>query len=403
MNGQRIYQGSPQGDVTGVTVGTGITGGGTSGTVTVSLDQAVVPTWTGTHTWARTAVTTGSPNLLVVTGPADTTLTASVEAIDIKLNLARTVQFATGALTTQRAMYLAGPTYAFVGASTITTAVTLDVDPPVAGTNATITTNLAIRATGIIQGASTSGPAFFSVTGASSANGGIHFYNAGSLVGKLHHSSSGDMTLVGLSGTALFLQGNKNASSTVANCIVYVATAAGAALASGICFDVQNAGTSALRVKWDGQTIITQAVNTSGSPTLVTVTGAAHTTLTASVEATDVSFNLARTVQFATGALTTQRAVQVLAPTYGFVGASTITNAATLYIDAAPTAGTNATITNKYSLWIDAGLPRIDSVTANGTTACVLTATSGPAAANTAVQEWLTIDINGVQRFIPVW
>lgn len=104
----------------------------------------------------------------------------------------------------------------------------------------------------------------------------------------------------------------------------------------------------------------TQTVATTGSPTAHTVTGAAHTTLTASTEATDILWDLARTVQFSTGALTNQRAVRILAPTYSFVGASTITNAATVYISGAPTAGTNATITNNYALWVDAGEVRID-------------------------------------------
>ncbi len=100
---------------------------------------------------------------------------------------------------------------------------------------------------------------------------------------------------------------------------------------------------------------VNQAVNTSGSPTALLVAGGAHTTLTASTEATDINFNLARTVQFAAGALPTQRAFLVQAPTYGFVGASTITNAATMEISGAPIAGTNATITNAYGLRILAG------------------------------------------------
>lgn len=97
---------------------------------------------------------------------------------------------------------------------------------------------------------------------------------------------------------------------------------------------------------------ITQVVATTGSPTAFTVTGAAHTTLTLSTEATDVNFNLARTVQFATGALTTQRAVRIQAPTYAFVGASTITNATTLELSP-PVAGTNATITNTSALVVN--------------------------------------------------
>lgn len=99
-------------------------------------------------------------------------------------------------------------------------------------------------------------------------------------------------------------------------------------------------------------THIVQPVSTSGSPTALLVAGGAHTTLTASTEATDINFNLARTVQFATGALTTQRAMRIQAPTYGFVGASTLTDASTVEIGGVPVEGTNATITNAYGLKI---------------------------------------------------
>ena len=103
-----------------------------------------------------------------------------------------------------------------------------------------------------------------------------------------------------------------------------------------------------------GLTIAPAAVAT-GTPSLLTVTGPADTTLTASTEATDVNFNLARTVQFATGAITNQRAVRFQAPTYGFVGASTITNAATVSISGPPVAGTNATLTNTAALIVESG------------------------------------------------
>ncbi len=103
-----------------------------------------------------------------------------------------------------------------------------------------------------------------------------------------------------------------------------------------------------------------QIAQNTGSPTYWSYTAAAHTTLDALTEAIDINFNLARTVQFATGALTTQRAYLIQAPTYAFVGASTLTNAATLAISAAPTAGTNATITNTYAFWVQAGAARFD-------------------------------------------
>jgi hypothetical protein len=40
---------------------------------------------------------------------------------------------------------------------------------------------------------------------------------------------------------------------------------------------------------------------------------------------------------------------------------------------------------------------------ANDTTACVLTPASGPAGAQTDVQEWLRVKIGGAVRFIPMW
>lgn len=104
-----------------------------------------------------------------------------------------------------------------------------------------------------------------------------------------------------------------------------------------------------------GNFTLAPTASTSGSPSLLTVTGPAHTTLTASTEAIDLNFNLARTVQFAAGAITTQRAVVFQAPTYSFTSASTITTAATVAITGPPTAGTNATITNPYALWVQAG------------------------------------------------
>jgi hypothetical protein len=98
-----------------------------------------------------------------------------------------------------------------------------------------------------------------------------------------------------------------------------------------------------------------QPVNTSGSPRALRVTGAAHTTLTASVEAPDAELVLARTVQFSTGALAAQRAVKISAPTYGFVAASTVSDAATVAISGAPVVGTNATFTRAAALWLESG------------------------------------------------
>ena len=104
-----------------------------------------------------------------------------------------------------------------------------------------------------------------------------------------------------------------------------------------------------------GNLTVTQPVFTSGSPTGLTFTGGAHTTLAAGTQAIDINFNLARTVQFATGALANQSAINISAPTYGFVGASTLTTAELLTLSGFPQAGTNATITNERILHIASG------------------------------------------------
>lgn len=100
---------------------------------------------------------------------------------------------------------------------------------------------------------------------------------------------------------------------------------------------------------------VVQPINTAGSPTALRVTGGAHTTLAAGAEAQDIAFALARTVQFATGAIAAQRAMRITAPTYAFVAASTISDAATFAISGAPAAGANATFTRAAALWVESG------------------------------------------------
>jgi hypothetical protein len=92
--------------------------------------------------------------------------------------------------------------------------------------------------------------------------------------------------------------------------------------------------------------------------------------------------------------------IDVKTPTITSGSALTVSVAATMRIAAAPVAAGSTTITKAYSLWIDSGLPRIDSTTANGSVATTL-GSVGPVGSNTTVQEWLTIDIQGTTRFIP--
>lgn len=106
------------------------------------------------------------------------------------------------------------------------------------------------------------------------------------------------------------------------------------------------AGAARMTIDATGDFTLTQGISTTGSPIGFRFNGGAHTALTASAEANDVYYDLSRTVQFSTGALTTQRAYFIDNPTYGFVGASTLTNPVTFEIGSAPAAGTNATFTS---------------------------------------------------------
>ena len=67
-------------------------------------------------------------------------------------------------------------------------------------------------------------------------------------------------------------------------------------------------------------------------------------------------------IQHVSGALATQRDCVITTRTHSFTAASTITDAATFAIMGAPIAGTNATITNAYSLWSQAGKIRFQGL-----------------------------------------
>jgi hypothetical protein len=128
-----------------------------------------------------------------------------------------------------------------------------------------------------------------------------------------------------------------------------------------------NAPAEVFRFTGYGAMINIARVAASGSIPLLTLTAGAHTGQTASTELNDVKFDLSPVLQFAAGAMATLRSFYIRARTYAFVSASTITNAATLTIEKAPVAGTNATITNTYPFWVQAGTSRFDGgVTVGG-------------------------------------
>ena len=117
----------------------------TSSTTRASVDA------TGDWVFTQGISTSGSPTFSLWTSAAHTTLAASTEAITANFDFSATVQFATGALATQRSVLIQGQTIAFVAASTVTTATTLEVEPPALGANATFTNVFAARFTGNVE------------------------------------------------------------------------------------------------------------------------------------------------------------------------------------------------------------------------------------------------------------
>ena len=88
----------------------------------------------------------GGPTGFSFVGGTHTGLPDTTEFSAVYFDLSGTVQWETGTIATQRAFYIFRPEYAFVGASTITKAVTFAISgSPVAGTNATITTSLSFE------------------------------------------------------------------------------------------------------------------------------------------------------------------------------------------------------------------------------------------------------------------
>jgi hypothetical protein len=143
-------------------------------------------------------------------------------------------------------------------------------------------------------------------------------------------------------------------------------------------------------------------VATSGAAIFFRLTPEAATGQTLSTEINGFAYDTF-TRQWATGALATQREFVVSAPTYAFVGASTITTAATLYVSGAPIAGANATITTAHAAWFGAKI-RVDAAVALGGGGAPTFGTiggTGPAAA--AQNEWIEIHTQNGKRFVPAW
>lgn len=141
-------------------------------------------------------------------------------------------------------------------------------------------------------------------------------------------------------------------------------TATGRLATTGTSITLRTAGNTDVGVfrEYGSLSFEGAVLSTSGVPKAwLDFTGTQNNTgITASTEYNAFWYNPPRTYTWATGAITNQRFFYMRAPTIAFSGTSTVTTAATLAISGAPVAGTNATITNPYALWVGSGTSQFD-------------------------------------------
>lgn len=183
---------------------------------------------------------------------------------------------------------------------------------------------------------------------AASGNGGYIHINAGDASGG-----------TGTGGSIVLTAGGAGSTSGNAGDIQFFAGLVGSSGNAGTFYFEADDGTGTNK-NGGGFGVFLGAPTGSGTRGLFYVAGS-------SVTGVSVEQVLAQFKSFSMGVssgstIANQRTFQFLAPTINGVaggGTETVTNGATVYIDAAPS-GANITITNAYSLWVDAGIARFD-------------------------------------------
>lgn len=212
------------------------------------------------------------------------------------------------------------------------------------------------------------------------------------------NTTTGGLTIDGVSNAnaiGLILRGIQGSASPTTPALAVRAyksdgaTGFAALAASETMFEVQNNTTARFTVQGTGNVTIAAGVASGAVGTTLRINAAAHTAMTASTEHNELFMNVG-SMQWATGALTTQRFSHFTQPTLTFVGASTVTDAATVGIAGAPVQGTNATLTNTHGLLIQAGAVS----TAGSAYGLTVNAPTG-ASANYAAQFIGAVFING--------
>ena len=190
----------------------------------------------------------------------------------------------------------------------------------------------------------------------------------------------GAQTILNITGTFFPSLGSGSASYTALNAFYTISQGVATGTITGLLLnaietnvhgthnfiDCQISSQRRFTVGRLGGLTIAQSAADGIVPTVLSITAAAHTNITASTVDPDVLFNLSATKQWATGNIATQIDFSILARTYAFVGASTVTTAATLAISGAPIPGANAIITNPSALLVQSGATILNGVVAIG-------------------------------------
>jgi hypothetical protein len=149
-----------------------------------------------------------------------------------------------------------------------------------------------------------------------------------------NYTASGNNLDISVAGTMAFGTGNTNATSmTFGN-----ASATGPVLFNG------------------GRLRFQQRAQSGAGLNALSIIGGGSTALTAATEYSAVNYQLNQTWEFAAGTVATERFYLIQAPTLtGASATATFTNAATLALSGPPVAGTNASITSPWALWLQTG------------------------------------------------
>lgn len=330
------------GDITGVTAGAGLSGGGASGSVTLTLDLTAADAWTAAHTWSTTTV------------PITSTITDASAAT--QLEAARFRHLSSVTATAGNGVYIS-----------------------LWATNATPAAAEVARLT-VVSSVITAGSERGVLIG-STANAGVMTPAFWSSLGDFYASASLSLGSLTLSSGAINVTAKMSVVSTMIN------FNSNAAANGGFSF------TGTVNVSGARQYFVITPSSNTGSTAATEINFFEYQTHTHQFASNTA---VASQREFVLRAPT-----YAFASATG-----TISDAATLYVSAGPIVGTNAAITRSYSIWTGANQTRHDNIaiTSAGGGATATLGTIGGSGPTTAAQnKWVPINLDGTNYWFPVW